>query len=98
MHLELKNLRNKESDRIKCLTEELKKIGVNIEEQEEGFVIIGKSKLKGGCETESYHDHRLAMSFYIAGLIAENEIAINGFEWTKISFPEFEELFSKLSL
>ena len=92
------DLRNKESDRIKCLTEELKKIGVNIEEQEDGFVIIGKSKLKGGCETESYHDHRLAMSFYIAGLIAENEIAINGFEWTKISFPEFEELFSKLSL
>ena len=92
------DLRNKESDRIKCLAEELKKIGVNIEEQEDGFVIIGKSKLKGGCETESYHDHRLAMSFYIAGLVAENEIAINGFEWTKISFPEFEELFSKLSL
>ena len=91
------DLRNKESDRIKCLVQELSKIGVNIEEQEDGFVITGKSKLKGGCETESYHDHRLAMSFYIAGLIAENEIAINGFEWTKISFPEFEELFSKLA-
>ena len=31
-----------------------------------------------------------------AGLLCENEIAINGFEWTKISFPEFEELFAKL--
>ncbi len=92
------DLRNKESDRIKCLVQELSNIGVHIKEQEDGFVITGKSKLKGGCETESYHDHRLAMSFYIAGLIAENEIAINGFEWTKISFPEFEELFSKLAM
>ena len=90
------DLRNKESDRIKCLVKELSKIGVNIEEREDGFVIRGKSELNGGYETESYHDHRLAMSFYIAGLICKNEIAINGFEWTKISFPEFEELFSKL--
>ena len=37
------------------------------------------------------------MSFYIAGLIAEEEIAINGFEWTKISFPEFEELVFNLN-
>ena len=90
------DLRNKESDRIKCLVKELSKIGVNIEEREDGFVIRGKSELNGGCETESYHDHRLAMSFYTAGLICKREIAINGFEWTKISFPEFEELFSKL--
>lgn len=90
------DLRNKESDRIKCLVGELKKIGVNIEETSDGFIVRGKSKLKGGAELESYHDHRLAMSFYIAGLIAEKEIGINGFEWTKISFPEFEELVEKL--
>ena len=36
------------------------------------------------------------MSFYVAGLTCEKEIAINGFEWTNISFPEFEELMSKL--
>ena len=91
------DLRNKESDRIKCLTEELTKLGVDILEKEDGFIVRGKSKITGGCETESYHDHRLAMSFYIAGLISEKEIAVNGFEWTKISFPEFEELFSKLA-
>ena len=90
------DLRNKESDRIKCLVSELTKIGVNITETHDGFIIEGKSKIKGGAELESYHDHRLAMSFYIAGLIAEEEIAINGFEWTKISFPEFEELIDKL--
>lgn len=86
------DLRHKESDRIKCLVSELTKIGINIEETPDGFVVYGKTKIKGGAELESYHDHRLAMSFYVAGLIAENEIAINGFEWTKISFPEFEAL------
>ena len=92
------DLRNKESDRIKCLVEELSKIGIRIEERQDGFIISGKESIEGGAELESYHDHRLAMSYYIAGLIAKNEIAINGFEWTKISFPEFEELFSKLTL
>ena len=90
------DLRNKESDRIKCLVSELTKIGVSIQETHDGFIIEGKTKLKGGAELESYHDHRLAMSFYIAGLISEQEIRINGFEWTKISFPEFEELINKL--
>lgn len=90
------DLRNKESDRIKCLVEELSKIGVKIEERQDGFIVTGKTKLKGDAELESYHDHRLAMSYYIAGLICENEIAINGFEWTKISFPEFEELINDL--
>ena len=84
------DLRNKEADRIKCLVTELKKIGVNIEETSDGFVVYGKCQLKGGVELESYHDHRLAMSFYIAGLICTEEIAINGFEWINISFPEFE--------
>lgn len=91
------DLRNKESDRIKCLVEELSKIGVVIEERQDGFVVSGKTNLIGGAELESYHDHRLAMSYYVAGLICQNEIAINGFEWTKISFPEFEELVELLN-
>lgn len=90
------DLRNKESDRIKSVVNELTKIGVDITETEDGFV-INKSKLIGNAELESYHDHRLAMSFYVAGLICQNEISIHGFEWTKISFPEFEALFEKLS-
>jgi len=91
------DLRNKESDRIKCLVSELTKIGVNIKETSDGFIINGKTNIKGGATLESYHDHRLAMSFYIAGLISEKEIGINGFEWTKISFPEFEELVQRLN-
>lgn len=90
------DLRNKEADRISCLVCELRKIGVDIEELPDGFIVRGKCKLKGDAELEVYHDHRLAMSFYVAGLVCEKEIAINGFEWTKISFPEFEQLIEEL--
>lgn len=90
------DLRNKETDRIGCLVTELKKIGVDIEEALDGFIVHGKTKLKGNAELNTYHDHRLAMSFYIAGLICEQEIAINDFEWINISFPEFEKLLANL--
>ena len=90
------DLRNKEADRISCLVEELRKIGVQIEELPDGFEIIGKTKLKGNAELDVYHDHRLAMSFYVAGLVCEKEILINDFEWTNISFPEFESLMEKI--
>lgn len=89
------DLRNKESDRIYCLVNELKKTGMDIEETSDGFV-VRKSKLTGDAELKSFQDHRLAMSFYIAGLVCEKEIAIDGFEWTKISFPEFENLINSL--
>ena len=92
------DLRNKESDRIKAVVTELKKIGADIEETPDGFIINGKTNLKGDTEVETYHDHRLAMSLYVAGLICDKPIAINGFEWVNISFPEFNKLFNSLSL
>lgn len=90
------DLRNKESDRIKAIVTELKKIGANIEETEDGFIVQGKTKLQGGATVETYHDHRLAMSLYVAGLICENPVSINEFEWVNISFPEFEKLMNSL--
>ena len=92
------DLRNKESDRIKAVVTELKKIGADIEETPDGFIINGKTNLKGDTEVETYHDHRLAMSLYAAGLICDKPIRINGFEWVDISFPEFDRLFNSLSL
>ncbi len=86
------DLRNKESDRIKCLVSELKKIGVNIEETRDGFIVEGKTQLTGGCEVECYHDHRLAMSLYTAGLVCSKHVLINDFQWVDISFPEFLSL------
>lgn len=90
------DLRNKESDRISAIVKELRKLGADIEELEDGFIVRGRSNLKGGCEVETYHDHRLAMSLYVAGLVCEKPVKINGFEWVDISFPEFENLFCKL--
>lgn len=90
------DLRNKESDRIKAVVTELKKIGADIEETPDGFIINGKTELQGGCDVETYHDHRLAMSLYVAGLICKQPICINGFEWVNISFPEFDRLFKNI--
>ena len=90
------DLRNKESDRIKVVADGLKSIGANIEETPDGMIINGKTPLKGGVEIESFHDHRIAMSFYVAGMICEKPLTIKGFEWVNISFPEFEDLTEKL--
>ncbi|HIU93388.1 MAG: 3-phosphoshikimate 1-carboxyvinyltransferase [Candidatus Gastranaerophilaceae bacterium] len=90
------DLRNKESDRIKCLVTELLKLGVDIEETPDGFIVNGKTRLKGGAVTECYHDHRLAMSLYVAGLVCEQPVLINEFQWVDISFPEFLPLMESL--
>ena len=90
------DLRNKESDRIKCLVNELNKLGINIQETPDGFIIQGKTKIKGDAIVECYHDHRLAMSLYVAGLVAEKPIQINEFQWVDISFPEFLKLMHNL--
>lgn len=90
------DLRNKESDRIKTIVTELKKLGASIEETPDGMIINGKINLQGGVEAETYHDHRLAMSLYVAGLVCKKEILIKDFDWVNISMPEFDELFSHL--
>lgn len=90
------DLRKKESDRITTITNGLNSLGANVVEKEDGFIINGKTELFGDVELEVFHDHRLAMTYYVAGLISKKEILIKGFEWVNISFPEFEELFSHL--
>lgn len=91
------DLRNKESDRISAVVKELRKFGADIDETSDGMIINGKKELKGDCELDIYHDHRLAMSMYVAGLISENPVKINEFQWVDISFPEFENLVNKLN-
>ena len=90
------DLRNKESDRITTIVNQLKAIGADIEETPDGMVINGKTKIKGGTEIDCHHDHRTAMSFYVAGLIAEKPMLIREFEWVNTSFPEFESLMNKI--
>ena len=90
------DLRNKEADRITAVKVELEKLGANIEETHDGLIIYGKTELTGDCEIECYHDHRIAMSAYVAGLICKKPIKINEFQWVDISFPEFLDLMKEL--
>lgn len=90
------DLRHKESDRIAAVYKELTKLGASMQETPDGLIIEGKSKLKGNCVLETYHDHRIAMSNYIAAQVADNPVQINEFNWVNISFPEFTGLFENL--
>ena len=92
------DLRHKESDRISAICNELTKMGAKIKETPDGFIVEGKTRLRGDCVLETYHDHRIAMSGYIAALIAEKPLYIDGFDWVNISFPTFEKIFNDLGV
>ncbi len=82
------HLRYKETDRLKLITEELKKMGAGIEEKEDGLVIEGKTDLKA-AKVYSHEDHRLAMALTIAALSAHGETVIEDVACAKISYPSF---------
>ena len=90
------DLRAKESDRISTMANELRKMNIEIEETPDGFIIEGKQKLKGQVSIETYHDHRIAMSMYVAGMVADAPIEVKDFNWVDISFPEFGGLMEGL--
>ena len=90
-----KELRVKETDRIKAIVSELKKMGADIEEREDGFTINGPTGLQGAV-CESYNDHRIAMSLAVAALLAEGKTIIKNSECIDISFPGFEKTLRKL--
>ncbi len=90
-------LRYKESDRIKVLCQELQKIGVDITEMEDGFVIQGKKHITGGT-AESKGDHRLAMSLAVAGLASKNGVNIREADMVTQSFPAFFEMLNRMGV
>jgi len=90
-----KELRVKETDRIKAIVSELKKMSADIEEEEDGFVINGPTGLQGAV-CESYNDHRIAMSLAVAALLAEGKTVIKNSECIDISFPGFEKTLQNL--
>lgn len=89
-------LRVKESDRIKSMASELRKMGVEIEEFPDGLSIRGSGSLKGAV-LESHGDHRIAMSMSVAALLAEGESTLNGASAVDISFPGFFDIIRSLS-
>jgi 3-phosphoshikimate 1-carboxyvinyltransferase len=83
-----KELRVKESDRIAAVATNLRLMGAQVEEREDGLKIPGGQTLHG-AELDSFSDHRIAMAFAVAALRAEGETLIRGAEAAAISYPAF---------
>lgn len=88
-------LRHKESDRLAATARNLRAMGAEVEEPADGLRISGPTKLRGAA-IDTYGDHRIAMAFSIAALLADSETEIHGSEAVAVSFPEFFELLNSL--
>ncbi|WP_180065552.1 MULTISPECIES: bifunctional prephenate dehydrogenase/3-phosphoshikimate 1-carboxyvinyltransferase [unclassified Acinetobacter] len=97
-------LRVKESDRIQVMADGLKIMGIDCTPTDDGIIIEGQGKtgewgaIFTGGQIESHHDHRIAMSFSMAGLRTSGEINIVGTETVATSFPTFTELATQAGL
>ena len=85
-----RELRVKETDRIAVMAQELRKLGAEIEEREDGFRIVGPQKLTGAT-LDGHDDHRIAMSLTVAGLIADEGTVVGDAACAGDSFPGFAE-------
>ncbi len=90
-----KELRVKESDRIALVAENLRRMGAEVAEVEDGLDVPGGQALHG-AEIDSGGDHRIAMAFSVAALRADGESTIHGAESADISFPEFFSLLDQV--
>jgi 3-phosphoshikimate 1-carboxyvinyltransferase len=91
------HLRIKECDRLHVMVTELAKLGVRAEERPDAMIIEGRAEdcPLHGAEIETYHDHRIAMSLAVAGLVVPG-VRIQGEECVAKSFPDFWERFELL--
>jgi 3-phosphoshikimate 1-carboxyvinyltransferase len=91
-----RELRLKESDRLATTAMNLRAMGADVEEFDDGLTVSGPTQLHGAL-IDSRDDHRIAMAFAVAALIAEGETQIEGSECVAISFPEFFSLLETLA-
>ena len=89
-------LKVKESNRIKSMVENLKILGADIEELEDGMIIKGKSKLNGG-KIKTFKDHRIAMAFSTLNLISDEKIKLDDEDCINVSFPGYFDLIKSLT-
>jgi 3-phosphoshikimate 1-carboxyvinyltransferase len=94
----LEELRVKESDRLAVMAEGLRTIGARVEETEDGLIIdgTGGEPLAGGATIATHLDHRIAMSFAVAGLVASKAVTIDDMAPVATSFPSFASLMVSL--
>ncbi|HEX8635671.1 MAG TPA: 3-phosphoshikimate 1-carboxyvinyltransferase [Pyrinomonadaceae bacterium] len=81
-------LRVKETDRIGAMVKNLRALGAEVEEYEDGLRVHGRTRLRG-ARLESFGDHRIAMACAVAALVSEGESELTGAEAVAVSFPEF---------
>ncbi len=95
----LDELRVKESDRISVMAKGLSAIGVTVEELEDGLIVHGSggAALAGGATIAAELDHRIAMSFAIAGLVSASPVTIDDMSPVATSFPIFEAMLESLA-
>jgi 3-phosphoshikimate 1-carboxyvinyltransferase len=86
-------IRRKETDRVAAVVTELRRLGIRAEEEEDGFVV--HPGMPGPGVVDTYEDHRMAMSFSIAGLVASG-ISIRNPACVTKTFPRFFEVLSTL--
>ena len=91
-----KELREKESDRISAICGNLKKMGLNVEEFDDGFGISGK-RMNSKVAFESFGDHRIAMSFAVLASLVDEGGEISNYECVNISNPEFLKQLQSIS-
>lgn len=88
----LNELRHKESDRIKSIIYNFKKIGYNINDKNDNLSIIGKKiKVEREIKIKSFNDHRIAMSFSILNILCNKNLKIDNKKCISISYPDFEK-------
>jgi 3-phosphoshikimate 1-carboxyvinyltransferase len=90
-------LRIKETDRIRTMVDNLRRMGVDAEESPDGMRIPGRQKLRG-AKIDSFGDHRIAMAFAVAGLAAEGETVVRDAGAASVSFPEFWDTLARVAL
>lgn len=88
-------LRTKESDRIAATIKNLRAMGADVTEFQDGLAVAGPARLQGAA-LDSHGDHRIAMAFSIAALLATGESEISGSECVAVSFPGFFECLESL--
>ncbi len=88
-------LRVKETDRLAVMTAELRKLGADITETEDGFIIDGPQKLRG-ARVDGHDDHRVAMSLTVAGLVTDAETTVDDAKCAGDSFPGFADTLARL--
>lgn len=93
----VRELRVKESDRLAAITADLTELGVKVQAGEDWLEIEGPCSLLGWVTVGSRGDHRLAMAYHVASLVAESPVRIQDYEAVSVSYPGFAEDMARLS-